>query len=65
MNISSRTRHAFGGAPKIAVGALLLAALSSGVAAASDVWLYSGRDFTGAFARISRSEANLPIGAER
>ncbi len=65
MNISSRTRHAFGGAPKIAVGALLLAALSSGVAAASDVWLYSGRDFTGAFARISRSEANLPIGAAR
>lgn len=65
MNISNRTRHAFGGAPKIAVGALLLAALSSGVAAASDVWLYSGRDFTGAFARISRSEANLPIGAAR
>ncbi len=65
MNISSRTRHAFGGAPKIAVGALLLAALSSGVSAASDVWLYSGRDFTGAFARISRSEANLPIGAAR
>lgn len=65
MNISSRTRHAFGGAPKIAVGALLLAAMSSGVAAASDVWLYSGRDFTGAFARISRSEANLPIGAAR
>ena len=65
MNISSRNRHAFGGAPKIAVGALLLAALSSGVAAASDVWLYSGRDFTGAFARISRSEANLPIGAAR
>lgn len=34
-------------------------------ATASDLWLYSGRDFTGATARISRSEPNLPIGAAR
>lgn len=34
-------------------------------AAASDVWVYGGRDFTGAFAHLSRSEANLPIGAAR
>ncbi len=48
-----------------AVGALALAAALPLAAAASDVWLYSGRDFTGAVARISRSEANLPIGAAR
>ena len=35
------------------------------VATGSDLWLYSGRDFTGASARISRSEGNLPIGAAR
>ena len=34
-------------------------------ASASDLWLYGGRDFTGATARISRSEPNLPIGAAR
>ena len=34
-------------------------------ATASDLWLYSGRDFTGATVRISRSEPNLPIGAAR
>ena len=37
----------------------------SAAAMASDLWLYSGRDFTGATARISRSEPNLPIGAAR
>ena len=47
--------------------AALAAALvtCSVVATASDLWLYSGRDFTGATARISRSEPNLPIGAAR
>ncbi len=47
--------------------AALAAALVIGsvVASASDLWLYSGRDFTGATARISRSEPNLPIGAAR
>ncbi len=35
------------------------------VTSASDLWLYSGRDFTGSFARISRSEPNLPIGVAR
>ena len=35
------------------------------VASASDLWIYSGRDFTGAFARVSRSEGNLPIGSAR
>lgn len=46
---------------------LLAAPLIAGVfaASASDLWLYSGRDFTGSFARISRSEGNLPIGAAR
>lgn len=46
---------------------LLALSLSVGTlaASASDLWLYSGRDFTGAFARISRSEPNLPIGAAR
>jgi hypothetical protein len=29
------------------------------------LWLYSGRDFTGATARVSRSEGNLSIGAAR
>ena len=37
----------------------LLAAGGSAVAA--DLWLYSGRDFTGATARVNRSEGNLPI----
>ena len=41
----------------------LLAA--SAAASAADLWLYSGRDFTGATARVSRSEGNLPIGAAR
>ena len=40
-------------------------ATCSAVTIASDLWLYSGRDFTGATARISRSEPNLPIGAAR
>ena len=48
---------------RAAFGATLLAC--SVVATASDLWLYSGRDFTGATARISRSEPNLPIGAAR
>lgn len=65
MNKSRHNYGTVGCARKVALGALLLTALSSGVAAASDVWLYGGRDFTGAFARISRSEANLPIGAAR
>ncbi len=39
--------------------------IGSVAATASDLWLYSGRDFTGATARISRSEPNLPIGAAR
>lgn len=46
----------------------LLAALtlaSAAAATAADLWLYSGRDFTGATARVSRSEGNLPTGAAR
>ena len=39
--------------------------LSATAAYASDLWLYSGRDFTGSFARISRSEPNLPTGVAR
>ncbi len=37
----------------------------SAAASAADMWLYSGRDFTGATARVSRSEPNLPIAAAR
>ena len=48
---------------RAAVAAVLVT--SSVAATASDLWLYSGRDFTGATARISRSESNLPIGAAR
>ena len=44
------------------VGALFTCSIA---ATASDLWLYSGRDFTGATARISRSEPNLPIAAAR
>ena len=46
---------------------LLALPLAAGAltASASDLWLYSGRDFTGAFARVSRSEPSLPIGAAR
>ena len=47
-----------------AVFALTLLAASAATSAA-DLWLYSGRDFTGATARVSRSEGNLPIGAAR
>ncbi len=45
----------------------LIGAFFTGSIAAfgADIWLYSGRDFTGATARISRSEPNLPIGAAR
>ncbi len=39
--------------------------ICSVAATASDLWLYSGRDFTGSTARVSRSEPNLPIGAAR
>jgi Beta/Gamma crystallin len=39
--------------------------VSAVAASASDIWLYNGRDFTGAFARISRSEPNIPIAAAR
>ena len=50
----------------IARAALAAALMTCSVAAAaSDLWLYSGRDFTGATARISRSEPNLSIGAAR
>ncbi len=50
----------------VARAALFVALVTSSIAAtASDLWLYSGRDFTGATARISRSEPNLPIGAAR
>ena len=50
----------------IARAALATALVASSITAtASDLWLYSGRDFTGATARISRSEPNLPIGAVR
>lgn len=47
--------------------AIVAAAVLAGAAAASaaDLWLYSGRDFTGATARVSRTEGNLPIGAAR
>jgi Beta/Gamma crystallin len=41
-----------------------VAALATGVFAA-DLWVYSDRDFTGSFARLSRSERNLPTGAAR
>ena len=50
----------------IARAALATVLVTCSVAAtASDLWLYGGRDFTGATARISRSEPNLPIGAAR
>jgi hypothetical protein len=45
------------------VGVGLMAA--TGVALAADVWVYSERDFTGSFARLSRSEPSLPTGAAR
>jgi hypothetical protein len=38
---------------------------ASSAATAADLWLYSGRDFTGATARVDRSEGNLPIGTAR
>ncbi len=38
---------------------------AGGAASAADMWLYSGRDFTGATTRINRSEGNLAIGAAR
>lgn len=38
---------------------------AGGAASAADMWLYSGRDFTGATTRINRTEANLAIGAAR
>jgi hypothetical protein len=44
-------------------GAALLA--MSGTALAADVYVYSERDFTGSFARLSRSEPSLPTGAAR
>lgn len=44
--------------------AVSLIAASAG-ASAADLWLYSGRDFTGATARVNRSEGNLPIGSAR
>jgi len=65
MNMPDRHHRQAQRSTRLVAGALLIASLSAGVAAASDVWLYSGRDFTGAFARISRSEANLPIGSAR
>lgn len=49
--------------PRVLLATSLLAATA--VASASDLWMYSGRDFTGSFARISRSEPNLSIGAAR
>jgi hypothetical protein len=45
------------------VGVGLLAV--AGAALAADVWVYSERDFTGSFARLSRSEPSLPTGAAR
>ena len=45
------------------MAALLMAAGSA--ATAADMWLYSGRDFTGATARVNRSEGNLPMGSAR
>ncbi len=45
--------------------ASLASAAATTAAAAADLWLYSGRDFTGATARVSRSEANLPVGSAR
>jgi hypothetical protein len=48
---------------KAAIVASLMA--TSTVAIAADVWLYSGRDFTGATSRVNRSEGNLAIGAAR
>lgn len=45
------------------VGASLLASASTALAA--DIWVYGERDFTGSFARLSRSEPNLPTGAAR
>ena len=46
-----------------AIAVSLIAASSA--ASAADVLLYSGRDFTGATARINRSEGNLAIGTAR
>ena len=45
--------------------ASLACAAATTEAFAADLWLYSGRDFTGATARVSRSEANLPVGSAR
>ncbi len=45
--------------------ASLASATATTAATAADLWLYSGRDFTGATARVSRSEANLPVGSAR
>jgi hypothetical protein len=59
----ARTGHRIRGA------FFVVASLSSAIVAtsvvAADLWLYSGRDFTGATARVSRSESNLPTGAAR
>lgn len=46
-----------------AIAVSLIAASSA--ASAADLWLYSGRDFTGATARVNRSEGNLAIGSAR
>ena len=46
-----------------AIAVSLIAASSA--ATAAELWLYSGRDFTGATARVNRSEGNLPMGTAR
>ena len=46
-----------------AIAVSLIAASSAAFAA--DLWLYSGRDFTGATTRVNRSEGNLQIGTAR
>lgn len=46
-----------------AIAVSLIAASSAAIAA--ELWLYSGRDFTGATARVNRSEGNLHIGTAR
>ncbi|MBC7708724.1 MAG: peptidase inhibitor family I36 protein [Rhizobacter sp.] len=51
---------------RVCYAVLSIATLASPLAAsAAELFLYSGRDFTGATARVNRSEGSLAIGAAR
>ncbi|TAG05410.1 MAG: hypothetical protein EAZ43_02705 [Betaproteobacteria bacterium] len=47
------------------LGVTALLGATSTTTFAADLWVYSDRDFTGSFARLSRSEGNLATGAAR